>query len=112
MEKLRKMLKKNQKGFTLIELIVVIAILAVIVAIAVPRISGSLENAKETADKATIKTIRNAWQLYEAEKNTGSVGDKEWPVDYIDGAEPSEKEFPVVIDGKQYTKAQVLGEEE
>ncbi|QUH21667.1 type II secretion system protein [Alkaliphilus sp. B6464] len=51
---------KNQKGFTLVELIVVIAILGILGAIAVPKFGGFKETAAEKADEATMDVIRNA----------------------------------------------------
>ena len=48
---------RGKKGFTLIELIVVLAVLAIIMAIAVPRFSGVREQAKVDADMATLASI-------------------------------------------------------
>jgi len=55
---------KNRKGFTLIELIVVLAVLAIIMAIAVPRFLGVQEEAKKDADSSTAAMIGKAAELY------------------------------------------------
>lgn len=58
------MKRKNEKGFTLVELIVVMAVLAVISAIAVPRFLGVQEDAKLEADYATAAMLGKAAELY------------------------------------------------
>lgn len=50
----------NKKGFTLAELLVVVAILAVLIAIAVPIFGGALDNASQTARDANSRAIRSA----------------------------------------------------
>ena len=49
--------KMNKKGFTLIEMLVVIAIIAVLVAIIVPTVSSSTDKAKAATDAANLRTI-------------------------------------------------------
>ncbi len=57
----------NQKGFTLVELIVVLAVLAVISAIAVPRFLEVQETAKLDSDYATGAMLSKAAELYLAD---------------------------------------------
>ena len=60
--------RKNQKGFTLIELIVVIAILGILAAIAIPRLAGFTDKANSSAVVAEAKTILTAYSTLVAEK--------------------------------------------
>ena len=48
-------MKMNKKGFTLIEMLVVIAIIAVLVSIVIPVVGSATEKAKEAADAANIR---------------------------------------------------------
>ncbi len=59
-------MKKNNKGFTLAELLIVVAIIAVLVAIAIPIFTNQLEKARESTDAANIRD-------YYAEIATGLV---------------------------------------
>lgn len=47
--------KNNKKGFTLAELLIVVAIIAVLVAIAIPIFTAQLEKAREATDLANIR---------------------------------------------------------
>lgn len=48
---------RNKKGFTLIEMLVVIAIIAVLVSIVIPTITNSNAKAKAAADAANLRTV-------------------------------------------------------
>lgn len=53
---LKKMMeKRNQKGFTLMEMLIVVAIIAILVAIAIPVFTSQLEKAREATDAANIR---------------------------------------------------------
>jgi len=45
----------NKKGFTLMEMLIVVAIIAILIAIAIPTFTGSLNKAKLAADEANVR---------------------------------------------------------
>ena len=55
-------MKKNNKGFTLVELIVVLVILAILAAILVPTLLGWIDKARSEKDYSTAQTVRVAAQ--------------------------------------------------
>src|SRR5213082_3597639 len=63
----------RSKGFTLIELAVVIAIIAVLAAVLTPMVSGYLEQARVARAQADVRTIADAVKLYN--RDTGR-----WPI--------------------------------
>ena len=65
-----KNLKNKKKGFTLIELIIVIAIIAILAAIAIPKFGDIRKDAAFKSDIANAKTIANAATILLTEDNT------------------------------------------
>ena len=59
---------KRRKGFTLIELMVVILIVSLLAAVAIPILRGRIEAAKWSEGKAIMGSIATAIQAYAAEK--------------------------------------------
>jgi general secretion pathway protein G len=55
-------------GFTLVELLVVLAIVALLLTIAVPRYFGSLRHSRETALKENLKVLRVTLDKYAGDK--------------------------------------------
>lgn len=56
---MKKMSQKNNKGFSLVELIVVVAIMAVLMGILVPTLVKNVEKSKKQKDRNAIEEIRN-----------------------------------------------------
>lgn len=50
--------KLNKKGFTLAELLIVVAIIAILVAIALPLFFGALDNARAQRDAANVRSVK------------------------------------------------------
>ena len=48
-------MKKNNKGFTLMEMLIVVAIIAILIAIMIPTFTAQLEKAREATDAANIR---------------------------------------------------------
>ena len=70
-------MKKNNKGFTLAELLIVVAIIAVLVAIAIPVFTTQLEKSREATD---MSNLRAAYAEVMAEYlSNGAVVDADHP---------------------------------
>jgi prepilin-type N-terminal cleavage/methylation domain-containing protein len=54
----------NTKGFTLVELLGVVAIIAVLATVSITSISGAIQGARESASKRQIQTLNSAYQNY------------------------------------------------
>jgi type IV pilus assembly protein PilA len=57
-------MKKNQKGFTLVELMIVVAIIGILAAIAIPKFANMLEKSREGATKGNLSSINSGISLY------------------------------------------------
>ena len=68
--RVRENLKKSRKGgFTLVELMVVVAVIAILAAIAMPQVLSAADRARNAKETADIQIIKNATQLYMIDKN-------------------------------------------
>lgn len=77
---------KGNKGFTLVEIIVVLAIVAILALILVPRLSGYTKLAKAKADEATARSIKTAVEaLVASEVIDGFGGAVEFDIDNEEG---------------------------
>lgn len=88
---MKKMLK-NQKGFSLVELLIVIAIMGVLAAVAFSMFAGVLGNSKRRADERTADQIAKAISAYMVD-----TGDTELTVLKSAGSEGSDEVEKVII---------------
>ncbi len=66
-------IRKNKKGFTLVELIVVIAILAILAAVATVSITGIVNRSRDNALKADLQKYKAAYDVWLTEAGTGGT---------------------------------------
>jgi len=71
----------SNKGFTLLELLLVVIVLGILAAVAIPQFTDMTKDAKEAALKSTLASLRNAIELYSQQHKFIYPGDKK----YTDG---------------------------
>ena len=62
-----RVVSRRHKGFTLIEMLIVIVVIAILALIVIPRLLGAGRKAKEATLRGDLHQIRNAIQQFEAD---------------------------------------------
>lgn len=115
----RAKIRNNEKGFTLIEIIIVVIILSLIAALVGPRLFKKVEKSKQQITKTQIVMIENSVKMFKLDtgryptteeglkvllENTGGISN--WDGPYLEKGIPRDpwgKDYVYTYPGKNYT---------
>ena len=103
------MKKLNKKGFTIVELVIVIAVIAILAAVMIPTFGGMIKKANESAALQTAATAYNQdlILLDGMMENYNTAGYKEYKYTVTEDATPDAAKTYYTLTGDKYVEADV-----
>ncbi|HFR3411697.1 prepilin-type N-terminal cleavage/methylation domain-containing protein [Streptococcus suis] len=89
---MKKLLKMKKKGFTLVEMLVVLGIISVLLLLFVPNLSKQKEAVRKKGDQAVVKVVESQMELYELEHDKKATVADLQSAGYIDKKQAEEYE--------------------
>lgn len=99
---MKKLIKKLKKGFTITELVIVIAVIAILAAVLIPTFANVINNANESA---AMQEARSEWSNFSVEVATEPAAENDFLIVHKSGedADPTYTYF-IVVDGQFQTE--------
>lgn len=65
---------KKESGFTLVEMLIVVAIIAILIAVSIPMVTGALDRAKEATDAANARAAKAQMTIAYLSEDADAIG--------------------------------------
>lgn len=97
--------KLGNKGFSLVELIVVIAIMAILTVVIAPQFMRYIEKSRESVDVQTIDSVKSALQAALADEDAWDSIKTDVYIDFANGGDYKDASGTVIAKDRAYTDA-------